>query len=201
MKNFIQTSKTNNLYFVVLNEDGSLFITSDGVNSIPNAGQFILSMGGIQKVLDRCTEEITLEEFKVRAAARQAQRQYAIDHKSDMIAAQRRRDAEKAAEQIARYQALYNELLATSHEGIIEATYENISIVLAFLNTCSWGSWNLPKMTIGGSFNQYDCDGKLATTLTLNRAIDVDGEMVSKFVFGAPLGHLNKYYTCRVVSL
>ena len=201
MKNFIQTSKSNNLYFVMLNEDGSLFITSDGENSIPNAGQFILSIGGVQRVLDRCTEEITLDEFKVRAAARQAQRQYAIDHRGEILAAQRRREAEKQREREARYQALYDELLASAHEGIIEATYENISIVLAFLNTCNFGSWNLPKMIIGGVFRQYDCDGKQATTLTLDRAIDVDGEKVSKFVFGAPRGYLNKYYTCRLMTL
>lgn len=201
MKNFIQTSKSNNLYFVIQNEDGSLFITTDGENSIPNAGSFIMGMGGIQGVLNRCTEEITLDEFKVRAAARQAQRQYAIDHRGEILEAQRRREAEMQREREARYRALYDELLASAHEGIIEATYENISIVLAFLNTCNWGSWNLPKMTIGGVFRQYDCDGKQATTLTLDRAIDVDGEKVSKFEFGAPRGHLMKYHACRIYSV
>ena len=199
MKNFIQTSKNNNLYFVTLNADGSLFITSDGEHSIPNAGQFILSMGGIQRVLERCTEEITLDEFKLRAAHRQSHRQYAIEHRSEIIAAQRQKEEEKIKARATRYEQMYNDLLAKSN-GVIETTYENICIVLAFLNTCNWGSWNLPTMTIGGSFNQYDCDGKQATTLTLNQAIDVDGEMISKFVFGAPRGHLTKYYTCRIIS-
>ena len=53
MKNYFRTSKSNKMYFVSQNEDGSLWITNDGVNSIDNAGQFILSMGGIQAVLDR----------------------------------------------------------------------------------------------------------------------------------------------------
>ena len=41
--------------FVLLvkqNEDGSLFLTKDGVNSMENAGWFINSMGGIQSVLN-----------------------------------------------------------------------------------------------------------------------------------------------------
>lgn len=117
MKNFFQTN-SNKLYFVTLNEDGTLFITSDGINSIENAGMFILSMGGIQRVLDRCTEEITLDEFKVRAQTHAERRQYFEEHKEEYLAAQAKRIAEKKAalqaERETRYNQLYKELVAKS---------------------------------------------------------------------------------------
>lgn len=197
MKNFFQTN-SNKLYFVTLNEDGSLFITSDGINSIENAGMFILSMGGIQRVLDRCTEEITLDEFKVRAQAHAERRQYFEEHKAEYLAAQAKRIAEKKAalqaERETRYNQLYKELVAKSN-GVIETTYENIRIVLAYLNTCSWS--DEPMMSIGYRFLQYNCDGKLASTIILDKPINVDGEMVTRFVFGAPHGYLCKYHRCR----
>lgn len=76
----------------------------------------------------------------------------------------------------------------------IPTTYENIGIVLRYLNTSNCGGWKLPAMTIGYSCNQYDCDGKQASTMTLDNPIEIDGEMVDKFVVGAPLGHLTKYH-------
>lgn len=48
--------KTYNNYFVFQNTDGSLLITSDGINSIPNAGKFINDNGGIEAILSACTE-------------------------------------------------------------------------------------------------------------------------------------------------
>lgn len=198
MKNFFQT-KSNKLYFVTLNEDGSLFITSDGINSIKNAGMFILSRGGIQRVIDRCTEEITLDEFKSRVAIQNEHKQYYQDHKKKILAAQAQKNAEKQAAQDAHYKRLFRELMEKSN-GVIESTYENISIVLAYLNTQNWGSWELPKMTINYRCNQYDCEGKQATTMILDKMIQVDGEYHSHFVFGAPRGHLSKYYTCQIYT-
>ena len=43
-------------YIVLQNADDTLFVTKDGVESIPNAGQFIMSYGGIQGLLDACEE-------------------------------------------------------------------------------------------------------------------------------------------------
>lgn len=72
---------------------------------------------------------------------------------------------------------------------VIESTLENIKLVLMVLNSQNWGSWKLPQMTIGYSVNQYDCDGKTATTIKLDEA--VEGEKL--YSYGAPRGHLSKY--------
>ena len=48
-------------------------------------------------------------------------------------------------------------------------------------------------MTIGYQCNQYDCDGKMATTIKLDEPIMVAGEMGTMFQYGAPRGHLTKY--------
>ena len=204
MKNYFKTSKSNKMYFVSQNEDGSLWITNDGVNSIDNAGQFILSMGGIQAVLDRCDEEITLDEFKTRVAddnaQKEAYRQYQKEHKTEIEAAKREREQAKFDERYARAEKAYNELLAASPNSVIETNYRNICIVLSMLNLQNWGSWELPTMTIGYSCNQYDCDGKQATGMILDRPIDVDGEQISKFSIGAPHGYLMKYHQCRYVG-
>lgn len=78
----------------------------------------------------------------------------------------------------------------------IPTTYETIGIVLRYLNTMNWGGWDLPPMTIGYRCNQYDCDGKQASTMILDEPIDVFGELIDKFVVGAPTGHLIKYHRC-----
>lgn len=72
---------------------------------------------------------------------------------------------------------------------VIESSIENIRLVLMVLNSQNWGSWKLPKMTIGYSVNQYDCDGKTATTIKLDEP--VEGEKL--YSYGAPRGHLTKY--------
>lgn len=75
----------------------------------------------------------------------------------------------------------------------VESTPHNIYVLLSFLNTQNWGMWNLPKMTIGYKCNQYDCDGKQATTIILDKPILYKGEMLSHFQVGAPRGHLTQY--------
>lgn len=81
--------------------------------------------------------------------------------------------------------------------GPIKATVENIRLILSVLNEQNWGSWNLPQMTIAYSANQYDCDGKTASTIILDTPISDDEYSIKNethFVIGAPRGHLNKYY-------
>lgn len=72
---------------------------------------------------------------------------------------------------------------------IIETTTENLRKVMMVLNSQNWGSWRLPKMTIGYSANQYDCDGKTATTIKLDKPI----EGTNLYSYNAPRGHLSKY--------
>lgn len=164
---------------VVKNEDGTLTISWGG-QPIKNAGQFIMQFGGVRGVLARCkdyTEEEWTAEIERQHAARKAAREKALVRQ------------EKYKEQ---HETDYKALLEKSE--VIETTLENIGIVLRYLNDCNWGSWKLPKMTIGYACHQYDCDGKQATTMKLDRAVEVDGEMVEKFQTGAPVGHLNKYH-------
>lgn len=51
------------------------------------------------------------------------------------------------------------------------------------------------------SANYYDCDGKIAFALKLSNKwtdkISFDGQLIKGFVFGAPHGHLTKYYKLR----
>lgn len=81
--------------------------------------------------------------------------------------------------------------------GVLESNFANIYLLLEYLNTQNWGGWELPKMTIGYSCAQYDCDGKQATTIKLDEPIEYDGKFLSKFEVGAPLRHLTKYKKIR----
>jgi len=62
MKTIILT--TNTAIYQIKNTDGKLFITNENGDEIPNPGSFILSMGGIDAIPNRCKEiEIPFEEF------------------------------------------------------------------------------------------------------------------------------------------
>lgn len=187
MKNYFKTTKGTQ-YFVTLNEDGTLFVTNDGENSIWNAGQVISSMGGIKGVLNRCNEEITLDEFKARL---QAAKEASIAGRKAAAQAAEERRIKECQEALMDYDAL------VETGTPIATNIAAISIILRYLNTQNWGGWNLPAMAIGYRCNQYDCDGVMATTMILDEPIEVDGEMVSRFVFGAPRGHLVNYYRVR----
>ena len=174
------------------NEDGSLFLTKDGVNSMENAGWFINSMGGIQSVLNRCIEsDMSFDEFKQQQElikAEQAKRK-AEAYLLASIDAQKRKEG---------YKAEYEALKAQYAGGAIPTTYENIGVVLRGLNAQNWGGWELPKMTIGYRCNQYNCDVKIASTMVLDEPINISSdpeykEMESRFQVGAPHGHLIKY--------
>lgn len=81
--------------------------------------------------------------------------------------------------------------------GVLESNSSNIYLLLELLNTQNWGGWELPKMTIGYSCAQYDCDGKTATTIKLDEPIEYNEKMVSKFEIGAPHGHIMGYVKIR----
>ena len=76
---------------------------------------------------------------------------------------------------------------------VFEANVENIRRILLYLNSMNWGMWRLPKMSIGYSAHQYDCDGRQASTITLDIPIDYYGEKVAKFKVGGGRLHLTKY--------
>lgn len=76
----------------------------------------------------------------------------------------------------------------------VPATIENITAILRYYKMQEAVDDLLP-MTIGYSCNEYDCDGKYAVAIKLDRPIvyNEDGDMSDRFVCGAPRGHLVKY--------
>ncbi len=171
-------------YKVIVNQDGTLNITNLTKNNatIPNAGAFIVSMGGIEGVLNRC-KDMTEQQYAEDLTQRKLQKEESI-----------KEDDERRIETERLLKAEYD----TAFSGnVTETNIENITILLCYLNSMNWGTWSLPKMTIGYTCNQYDCDGRTATTITLDRPIEIDGAMVDRFQAGAPIGHLTKYYRVR----
>lgn len=146
-----------------------------------NAGQLIIQEGGIETLLSKCEEiedviqfvhDLNVEKKAIRERAKQ-------ERMHQMIS-----DINKA-------KANYDK--AFTGKDIVESTPENIYILLAYLNTVNWGVWQLPKMTIGYQCNQYDCDGKIATTIKLDSPIKYWDKPESMFVYGNPRGYLEKY--------
>uniref|UniRef100_A0AB33J1E9 Uncharacterized protein n=1 Tax=Prevotella sp. GTC17254 TaxID=3236794 RepID=A0AB33J1E9_9BACT len=168
--------KTNSAeYKVTVNEDGTLNITNLCKNNAPiqNAGVFIQSMGGMESVLHKC-KEMTEEQYAEELSERKRQREAAA-----------KRAAEREFEREQQIKAEYD---AAFSGEVTETTIENVTILLNYLNSMNWGVWKLPKMTIGYKCCQYNCDGRLATTITLDRPINYDGEMLRKFIVGKTHG-------------
>jgi hypothetical protein len=176
------------------NADGTLKLT-DLSGKIPqplaNAGALIMSFGSIDGFLARCVDEAQYKAFLENQAYLASPEYKAQREAQRAAAAERQRVA--TAEKNAAIKAKYDALLAQNN-GVIPTTAENVAIVLRYLNTRNWGGWELPKMTIGYTCSQYDCDGKQASAMKLDKAIPdgYDGKS-DKFCVGAPRGYLNKY--------
>lgn len=163
---------------VVVSNDGTITITCNH-EPINNPGQFIHQMGGINAILARCKEYTDAEwqaELEREVAAKLAAK----------VAAKQR-----AEQLIKEREVAYHDVYKDG--AVVETTPKNIYILLSYLNDNNWGSWQLPKMSIGYRCNQYDCDGKQATTITLDKAIDYDGRPTRLFEVGAPVRHLTRF--------
>ena len=171
--------ETNTRTLVVCqNADGSLLITENG-SPIKNAGNFIFNLGGIDAVLAKC-KDMTEEEL--------------LGEKKNKLEKQKAKQEEmqcRILEEKALVEAAYKKVFAD--DTTVVSTPHNIYVLLSFLNTQNWGMWRLPNMSIPYKCNQYDCDGKWATTIILDKPIFYKGEMLSHFQVGAPRGHLTQY--------
>ena len=163
---------------VVVNNDGTITITCNH-EPINNPGQFIHQMGGINAVLTRC-KEYTAAEWQAELEREQSAKLAA------KVAARQR-----CEQLIKEHELAYHEVFGIG--DVVETTPKTIYILLSYLNDISWGSWVLPKMSIGYRCNQFDCDGKQATTITLDKAIDYDGRPTRCFEVGAPIRHLMRF--------
>lgn len=166
---------------VYTNTDGTLLLTKDGINSIPNAGHFIVSAGGKEKLLSRCVDlEMCLEEViqmvKDKKTALREQRQIS--------------SLKFAKEYNKKIKADFDKLMTLK---FIETTEENIAIILRYLNSMNWGIWpKLPQMAVEYKINQYTISGgncRTATAIAFK-----DGR---KFAVGCGPRDLPKYIHLR----
>ena len=174
MKKIFRTKK--DVFTVEINEQG--FIT---LREILDGGVFkgtaslIAQRGGRENFLALCEDgdpEAIKAEIKAERRARAAAKAQKPAQADDKLAAAREMVTE-----------------AYKNGTTIEATIDNIKSLLRYLNSENWGTWQLPKMSVGYSCNQYGCDGKTATTIILDEPVDGN----TRYVFGAPVGHLNGY--------
>lgn len=179
MKTLILKTKSKTLQ-VVKNIDNTLSIFKLGTTEIiPNIGLYINQMGGLQAVLDRCQEFESVEAYKIHVANLAAARAIELAPIKAARLEQDKKNAELFKKQIA-------DLLALD---VIPSTRENLRLIMKYLNESNWGGWKLPKMEISYSAYSFDCDGKLAVGIKLDKP--VDGFV--KYSYNAPRGYLNSY--------
>lgn len=155
-----------------------------GIKVFRDAGMFIKQQGGVEALLAKSKWVDDLNAWVEDANAKAK-----VEHdKAHAVAMER--EAERKAKRKAEYERLFS-------GEVTETTPETIGILLRYLNTQNWGTWNLPKMSIGYKCLQFDCAGTTATAIRLDAPIEYDGEMVTTFEYGAPHGHLTKYTTIR----
>jgi hypothetical protein len=181
------------IYRVEQNENGTLDIyreyyslknmdhwQKDG-RKFDNAGSLIITAGGIDGLLSQCED---VEDIDAMIA----------DLNEVKAEIRRKANAERERQKLTADTLSSNEYLSLfAGESPVETNAKSVYVLLRYLNSKNWGTWRLPKMTIGYQCNQYDCDGKTATTIKLDQPIKVAGEMGTQFVYGAPRGHLEKY--------
>ena len=178
-----------NVYQITKNGDGTVTFFPEE----KNAGAIIMQRGGIQGFLANCIEDArSYDEFKNDVQlVKQKQREY-----RDAMRLQNA-DAEKTAVANA-----YNAMLANYGMSIgdidrsieIDTTKENLYTLMRYLRTIPLSMWQLPKLSQCDTANQYDCEGKIAVTITLNHGLLSDDlKIIKKLQYGAPMGHLTNY--------
>ena len=188
MKNLFYCTKKN-VYLITKNDDGTLTFFPEE----KNAGAIIMQRGGIQGFLGHCIEdERSYDEFcKDVQLIKQKQREYREAMRMQNA------DAEKNAVANA-----YNAMLANYGMSIgnidksieIDATKDNLYIIMRYLRTIPLSLWQLPTLSQGYTANLYDCEGKSAVTITLKEGVLSDDlKIIKKLQYGAPIGHLTNY--------
>lgn len=178
------------IYRIEENENGTLNIFREYTKNMDfwqkdgsiyqNAGQLITQCGGIETLLSKCEEIEDVAQFVHNQNV----------EKKAIHEAAKARLMNQTLNEIAKAKEAYE---AVFSQEVTESTPENIYTLLRYLNTVNWGAWHLPKMTIGYSCHQYDCNGKTATTIKLDTPIKYWDKPETMFVYGNPRGHLENY--------
>lgn len=178
------------IYRIEKNEDGTLRLFREYTNNqgfwrkdgrpAKGAGLIIKNTGGIESFLEKCEEVEDVKQFVHDLnVEKKAARERTLQQRAERDALRERKAKED-----------YDRLFCGE---VTEANEETVGALLRYLNTQNWGLWHLPKMTIGYICNQYDCDGKTATTIKLDSPIVVNDVSGTMFEVGAPMGYLTKY--------
>ena len=184
--------RTNSFFYQVeQREDGTLNVSREyqyrggewqptASKDVPNVGAFINQLGGIDGLLAKCEDidDVSSEVERVNVILRK--------RRDEVMAEKAARQEERARKIAADYEKMFV-------GEVTETNADSVYVLLRKLNSENWGGWELPKMTIGYTCNQYDCDGKTATTIKLDSPIIVSDEEGTMFQYGAPVGHLRKY--------
>lgn len=171
------------VYSITTNSGIKYFVLEDGkivTNDVRNVGSWVMAMGGIDSIVKKSvlTGFDSLEQ--------------AADHRKELLRKNAASRLSAKLEMEKQIEEEYQKLLDTY--DVIPSTAENIKTVLSFLNTKNWGSWDLPKMEIGYSCHQYDCEGYIVSTMVLDRPIEYRNGEHARFKHGFhPRGHLDKY--------
>lgn len=145
-----------------------------------DVGMFVKQRGGKDIFLSECADCDDLEGFVTKE-----------NKENEEFSSIRK----AIAEEIAKKQE--EEYALAFADEVTECNKENIYLLLRHLNKINWGVWSLPKMSIGYSCNQYNCNGVTATAIKLDKPIEYGDEMIDKFVYGAPHGYLSNYVQIR----
>ena len=145
-----------------------------------DVGMFVKQRGGKDIFLSECADCDDLDNFVTKQ-----------NKENEEFSSIRK----AIAEEIAKKQE--EEYALAFADEVTECNKENIYLLLRHLNKINWGVWRLPKMSIGYSCNQHNCNGVTATTIKLDKPINYGDEMIDKFVYGAPHGYLSNYVQIR----
>jgi hypothetical protein len=186
MKTFVKETKTK----TYINFNGNLYVTDHNWSSFDFQSVNFSTMQEQQVLAIR--SEYGWREIGEFETIHDAYLAYIDVLKKEKEA--RKRDNGELQARIDRERQEAWERLAILEE--IPATISNLRTLLLHLNEQNWGAWELPRLSIGYSANQYDCDGIIATTIRLDNPISDEELGINNermFKVGGKRGHLEQY--------
>ena len=199
MNRFYETRSTHKIFQVEVIAGEDNFIRFTPQDNKINFGSLIMQYGGKEEFLKNCVEsELSYEEY---SKMRKEQYQRAV---KNSYAAQQKKWQEKEERDYNESAVEYAELQEKYKGRPIDCTPKNLLIIMKYLNARNWGSWELPMLTQGYTALQHDCGGKQATTIKLDKGIEVQEgcrkKTYRRFKYGAPTGYLITYMNIQAFA-